>query len=198
VHSSDYRARTGIPANRSDGSLRRAPSLWPDLNSPTTDFGAPVPVAGGAVETYPAGLAVVYLAKLSLPQHCLSSQGRSGVSLASKTHRLRVMAYLLARLSSRRLWPAPMTAPLAAFPPIAPIAAPFAAPLALGWELCFCCVCVAAGGVCAGGVCGSATTPESATRREITLAGCFIMASFLVLSSDPLSGSIGGHDSYYW
>ena len=73
--------------------------------------------------------------------------------------RLRVIAYLLALLSSRRLWPAPMTAPLAAFPPMAPIAAPFAAPLALGWVVSLGggCVfgggCVAAGGVCAGGVC---------------------------------------------
>ena len=81
-----------------------------------------------------------------------------------------------------------MTAPLAAFPPMAPIAAPFAAPLALGWEV----VCVAAGGVCGGGVCASAagtTAPESAIRRDITLAECFIMASFLVLSSDPPCGS---------
>jgi hypothetical protein len=95
------------------------------------------------------------------------THGRSGVSVASKTHlrrfgrnnsqgsrtRLRVVAYLLARLSSRRLWPAPMTAPLAAFPPMAPIAAPFAAPLALGWVVSFGGGCVAAGGVCAGGVC---------------------------------------------
>jgi len=29
-----------------------------------TDYGAPVWVAGGALETYPAGLAVVYLDKL--------------------------------------------------------------------------------------------------------------------------------------
>jgi hypothetical protein len=82
-------------------------------------------------------------------------------------------------LFSRRLWPAPMTAPLAAFPPMAPIAAPFAAPLALGWELFW--VCVAAGGVCAGGVCANAagtTAPESAIRRDITLAECFIKASF--------------------
>jgi hypothetical protein len=77
-----------------------------------------------------------------------------------------------------------MTAPFAAFPPMAPIAAPFAAPEALGWELCSClaCVCcwvcvaaggVCAGGVCAGGVCASAagtTAPESAIRRDITLA----------------------------
>jgi hypothetical protein len=69
-----------------------------------------------------------------------------------------------------------MTAPLAAFPPMAPIAAPFAAPEALGWEL-FCWVCVAAGGVCAGGVCvggvcaraPGTTAPESAIRRDITL-----------------------------
>ena len=31
-------------------------------------------VSGGAVETYPAGLTVVYLAAL-LPQHCLSRYG---------------------------------------------------------------------------------------------------------------------------
>ena len=89
-----------------------------------------------------------------------------------------------------------MTAPLAAFPPMAPIAAPFAAPLALGWELCW--VGVAAGGVCAGGgvdaggACASTagtTAPESAIRRDITLAECFIKASFLALSSDPPCGS---------
>ena len=99
-----------------------------------------------------------------------------------------VIAYLLARLSSRRLWPAPMTAPLAAFPPMAPIAAPFAAPLAVGWAVSFGGAsvfgggCVAAGGVCAGGgVCASAagtTALESAIRRDITLAECFMMASF--------------------
>src|SRR5579864_6879252 len=77
-----------------------------------------------------------------------------------------------------------MTAPLAAFPPMAPIAAPFAAPLAFGWELFW--VCVAAGGVCAGGVCAGGvcaraagtTAPESAIRTDITLAECFIKASF--------------------
>ena len=92
-------------------------------------------------------------------------------------------------LSSRRLWPAPMTAPLAAFPPMAPTAAPFAAPLALGWELLG--LCVAAGGVCvdgvcvdgvcAGGVCANAagtTAPDSAIIRDITLAECFIKASW--------------------
>jgi hypothetical protein len=41
--------------------------------------------------------------------------------------------------------------------------------------------CVAAGGVCAGGACASAagtTALESAIRRDIILAECFIMASF--------------------
>jgi hypothetical protein len=99
-----------------------------------------------------------------------------------------------------------MTAPLAAFPPMAPIAAPAAAPLALGWELsCFlawvCCwVCVAAGGVCAGGICPSAagtTAPESAIIRDIAFAECFIMAFFLVLSSDPPCGSSEA-TAYYW
>ncbi len=103
-------------------------------------------------------------------------------SQGSRT-RLRGVAYLLALLASRRLWPAPMTAPLAAFPPIAPIAAPFAAPLALGWVVSFGGGCVAAGGVFAGGgVCASTagiTALESAIRKDITLAECFIMASFL-------------------
>ena len=139
----------------------------------------------GAVETHSAGLAVGYLP-------------------SCRAH-LGVVTYLLALRSSRRLWPAPTTAPLAAFPPMAPIAAPLAAPLALGWVVSFgggCVfggVCVAAGGVCAGGgVCASAagaTAPESAIRRDITLAECFIMASFLVLSSDPLSGSSEATDT---
>src|SRR6185369_17517058 len=92
---------------------------------------------GGAVETHSAGLAVGYLP-------------------SCRAH-LGVVTYLLALRSSRRLWPAPTTAPLAAFPPMAPIAAPLAAPLALGWVVSFgggCVfggVCVAAGGVCAGG-----------------------------------------------
>jgi len=125
------------------------------------------PPPGGAVETHSAGLAVGYLP-------------------SCRAH-LGVVTYLLALRSSRRLWPAPTTAPLAAFPPMAPIAAPLAAPLALGWVVSFgggCVfggVCVAAGGVCAGGgVCASAagaTAPESAIRRDITLAECFMMAS---------------------
>ena len=42
--------------------------LWPEVNAPhLTDCGTPASVAGGAVETYPAGLAVAYLDKLSLP-----------------------------------------------------------------------------------------------------------------------------------
>jgi hypothetical protein len=56
--------------------------LWPEVNAPhLTDCGTPAWVAGGTVETYPAGLAVVYLEKLSLPQNCLSSHGRSGVTV---------------------------------------------------------------------------------------------------------------------
>ena len=52
---------------------------------------------------------------------------------------LRVAGYLLFRRSWRRECPAPMTAPLAAFPVVAaPSAAPAAAPFALGWELWFC------------------------------------------------------------
>jgi hypothetical protein len=47
-------------------------------------YRSPPRVAGGAVETYPAGLAVASLYKLSLPQDCLSSHGRSGVTVASK------------------------------------------------------------------------------------------------------------------
>lgn len=89
----------------------------------------------------------------------------------------------MALLSSRRLWPAPITAPLAAFPPIAPNAAPFAAPLALGWAGCFGGGCVAAGGVCAGGgVCASAagsTALERAITKDRILAERFIPASFL-------------------
>jgi hypothetical protein len=90
---------------------------------------------------------------------------------------------------------------------MAPIAAPFAAPLALGWEFCWVCVAaggVWAGGVCAGGVCAGGgcaavcaraagiTAPESAIRRDITLAECFIMASFLV-PPDPPCGFAWGH-----
>jgi hypothetical protein len=165
-NSVDCRAAPASPANCSDGSaLPRAHSFVARGELPAlTDYGAPGLGAGGAVEIYPAGLAVVYLDKLSLPQHCPSSHGRSAVNVAPKAHlrrfgrnnsqasktRLRVVAYLLALLSSRRLWPAPMTAPLAAFPPMAPIAAPFAAPLALGWDVCGW-LCVAAGGVAAGG-----------------------------------------------
>src|SRR5580704_18194425 len=70
-----------------------------------------------------------------------------------------------------------MTAPLAAFPPMAPIAAPFAAPLALGWVVSFGggCVfgggCAAAGGVCAGGVCaGDWGTIAVITESAITIA----------------------------
>jgi len=70
-----------------------------------------------------------------------------------------------------------MTAPLAAFPPMAPIAAPFAAPLALGWAVSFGggCVfgegCVAAGGVCAGGVCaGDWGIIAVITESAITMA----------------------------
>src|SRR5580765_8435686 len=46
------------PANCSDGSaLRRAPSFLARGELPAvTDYGAPVWVAGGALETYPAGL----------------------------------------------------------------------------------------------------------------------------------------------
>jgi hypothetical protein len=43
-------------------------------------------VAGGAVETYPAGLVVVYLAKLSMPQHCLSPMDDQVLAL----HRKRI------------------------------------------------------------------------------------------------------------
>jgi len=39
--------------------------------------------------------------------------------------------------------------------------------------------------------------PETAIRRDITLTECFIMASFLVLGSDPLCGSSEA-TSYYW
>src|SRR5579864_3653401 len=51
-----------------------------------------------------------------------------------------------------------MTAPLAAFPPMAPIAAPFAAPLALGWVVSFGGGCVFGGGrvAAAGGGAGLA------------------------------------------
>ena len=37
-------------------------------------------------------------------------------------------------------------------------------------------------------LCATATAPESAIRREITLAGCFIMASFLVPATIPTIG----------
>lgn len=78
-----------------------------------------------------------------------------------------------------------MTAPLAAFPPMAPIAAPFAAPLALGWAGS-CLVCVAAGGaVAAGGVAGGAVvggcvcaddrgTTATIAESAITIAECLI------------------------
>jgi hypothetical protein len=123
--------------------------------------------------------------------HTAYHNGQLGVTVAPKAHlrrfrrnnsegsrtRLRAIAYLLARLSSRRLCPAPMTAPLAAFPPMAPIAAPFAAPLALGWVVSFGggCVfgggCAAAGGVCAGGVCaGDWGTIAVITESAITIA----------------------------
>ena len=92
----------------------------------------------------------------------------------------------LALLSWRRLWPAPITAPLAAFPVVAaPITAPAAAPLALAWSYCcgLACVCcwvgVAAGGGCAGGVwaggaCANAVTPVSAINRDVVIAQCFM------------------------
>lgn len=45
--------------------------VWSPDGPALTDGGAPAWVAGGAVDTYPAGLAVAYLYKLSLVQHCL-------------------------------------------------------------------------------------------------------------------------------
>jgi hypothetical protein len=137
----------------------------------------------------PRRMAVAYLDKLSLRQHCLSSHGRSGVTVApiaklrrlpkrrART-RLRVTTYLLALLSSRRLWPAPITAPLAAFPPMAPIAAPFAAPFALGWAGSFGGGCVAAGGgveLAGGGVCAcDSGTIAVIAESAITIAECLI------------------------
>jgi len=73
VHSADCRARTGIPGK----SLRRQRSsphssfVARGERPALTDCSARVGVAGGAVETYPAGLAVVYLDKLSLPASAL-------------------------------------------------------------------------------------------------------------------------------
>ena len=45
--------------------------VWSPDGPALRDGGAPAWVAGGAVDTYPAGLAVAYLYKLSLVQHCL-------------------------------------------------------------------------------------------------------------------------------
>jgi hypothetical protein len=96
-----------------------------------------------------------------------------------------------------------MTAPLAAFPPMAPMAAPFAAPLALGWELCgvvvgggevVCVGGVGAGAVCAGGACASTagtTAPQSPITRDKTLGEYFIMVSFWVRSSESAIRSGG-------
>jgi hypothetical protein len=91
-------------------------------------------------------------------------------------------------LSSRRLWPAPTTAPLAALPPVAaPIAAPAAAPLAFspvffsGWA------CVAGGGgvdfagcVCANAGGNIALATNITVTNAMTLNECFTW---------PLSGS---------
>ncbi len=120
---------------------------------------------GGAIETGSAGTVVK-----GEPVHC-------------------PIRYLLALLSSRRLWPAPMTAPLAAFPPMAPIAAPFAAPLALGWAgSVFGAGCVAAGGGgagFAGGVCaGDWGTAAIIMESPITIAEYFISP---LLSRPPVS-----------
>src|SRR5262249_43374119 len=96
----------------------------------------------------------------------------------------------LSLLSSRLEWPAPMTAPAAAFPATPPITAPPAAPLALGCSYCCClgCVCcwvwVAAGGGCGGGVCAGVVCAKAppadapATRSDMTLTECFIIAYF--------------------
>jgi hypothetical protein len=87
---------------------------------------------------------------------------------------------------------------------MAPIAAPFAAPLAFGWAGWDWVVVAAgggAGGVCAGGVCArdaGTTAPDSAIRKDITLAECFISASFLVLNSDPAMRLEWGPLSTVW
>src|SRR5215813_11182218 len=90
-----------------------------------------------------------------------------------------------ARLFSRRLWPAPTTAPLAALPPVAaPIAAPAAAPLAFS-PVFFCgSAFVAGGGVdfagcdCAAAKGNIALVTNTAATNDKSLNKCFIWPPF--------------------
>jgi len=74
-----------------------------------------------------------------------------------------------------------MTAPLAAFPPMAPIAAPFAAPLALGWVVSFGGGCVfGGGGVAAGGICEGGVCADDWGTAAITMESAITIAEYLI------------------
>jgi hypothetical protein len=121
----------------------------------------------------------------------IDGKSTSPVTLVEYRTRPFLCYHLLFRsvlLSSRRLWPAPTTAPLAALPPVAaPIAAPFAAPLAFspvffsGWA------CVAGGGddfagsVCADAEGNIAPITDIAVTNPMTLSECFTWPPFGLL-----------------